>query len=432
MPAEEYNQPIVIDNGSGLIKAGFAGEQIPKCRFRSCIGRPKYERVRSDGLDGSSFIGSRCQEHRGILALNYPIEHGIVNNWDDMEKIWKYIYAQDQLNSETQQHPVLLTEAPNNPFRNREKAAEIMFEHLTVPALFVSIQAVLALYACGKTTGVVLDSGDGVTHSVPVYEGYALNKCVNRIDIAGRDITRYLNLCLQKEGYNFTTSAEMETVRTIKERCCFLTPDLKKSISTATRAYIDRKKEVDITFASGDAKSNNKKSKNSDLLDKNSSNDKNSSSNDKNGDTNYDVKQPRIYKLPDGKKISIYQARFLAPEILFKPELIGEEVPGVHEMLYNSIQKSDLDIRSVLYENIFLSGGTTLFKGFGDRLFSEMKDCIGNQEVKLRINANGERIFSTWLGGSILASLDTFRKMWISKEEYEEKGVKRLYVENML
>ena len=101
-------------------------------------------------------------------------------------------------------------------------------------------------------------------------------------------------------------------------------------------------------------------------------------------------------------------------------------------MLYNSIQKSDLDIRSILYENIFLSGGTTLFKGFGDRLFSEMKDCIGNQEVKLRINANGERIFSTWLGGSILASLDTFRKMWISKEEYEEQGVRRLYVKNML
>lgn len=418
------NQPVVIDNGSGLIKAGFAGEMIPKCIFRSCIGTPKHEKVMPGAVEGDRFIGPKCEEHRGLLSLKYPIEHGIVENWDDMEHIWKYLYTKEQLGAKSSDHPVLLTEAPNNPFKNREKSAEIMFEHLSVPALFVSIQAVLALYASGRTTGCVLDSGDGVTHAVPVYEGYALNKSVQRVDIAGRDVTKYLKLWLRKEGHVFSTSAEMETVRTIKEKCCFLAPDMNKAVHQATKAYMDVKKDAAVGLGNAVGEKSKKKD-----LKVNSGQGEPSATQSENY---FNPELPRTYTLPDGKRIELYTSRFRAPEVLFRPDLIGEEEDGIHKVVYNCIQKSDLDIRSCLYQNIVLSGGTTLFQGFGNRLFHEMKELVNDQDVKLKIHAAGERIFSTWVGGSILAGLSTFRRMWITKEEYENEGSRRLYLKRLM
>ncbi len=151
-----------------------------------------------------------------------------------MERIWQYIYSKDQLQTFSEEHPVLLTEAPLNPRKNREKAAEVFFETFNVPALFISMQAILSLYATGRTTGVVLDSGDGVTHAVPIYEGFALPHSIMRVDIAGRDVTRYLQLLLRKEGYNFHTSAELEVVKMIKERSCFLSINPQKEETTDT------------------------------------------------------------------------------------------------------------------------------------------------------------------------------------------------------
>ncbi|KAF6316807.1 actin related protein 1A [Rhinolophus ferrumequinum] len=211
------NQPVVIDNGSGVIKAGFAGDQIPKYCFPNYVGRPKHVRVMAGALEGDIFIGPKAEEHRGLLSIRYPMEHGIVKDWNDMERIWQYVYSKDQLQTFSEEHPVLLTEAPLNPRKNRERAAEVFFETFNVPALFISMQAVLSLYATGRTTGVVLDSGDGVTHAVPIYEGFAMPHSIMRIDIAGRDVSRFLRLYLRKEGYDFHSSSEFEIVKAIKE-----------------------------------------------------------------------------------------------------------------------------------------------------------------------------------------------------------------------
>ncbi|OQR71859.1 alpha-centractin-like [Tropilaelaps mercedesae] len=364
------NQPVVIDNGSGIIKAGFAGDHVPKCRFSNLIGRPKHKRVMAGALEGDLFIGPKAEEHRGLLTIRYPMEHGIVNDWNDMEKIWQYIYSKDQLQTFSEEHPVLFTEAPINPLNNREKAAEIFFETLNVPALFVSMQAVLSLYATGRTTGVVLDSGDGVSHAVPIYEGFAIPHSIMRIDVAGRDVTRYLMRLLRREGYTFHTSAEFEIVKTIKEQLCYL----------STNPQHDEKAEMEKTQ----------------------------------------------FALPDGSNIDIGSARYRAPEVLFRPDLIGQEYEGTHEALVYAIQRCDMDLRKVLYQNIVLSGGSTLFKGFGDRLLSEVKRS-GPKSVKIRISAPQERLYSTWIGGSILASLDTFKRMWVSRREYDENGVKVLH-----
>lgn len=222
-----HNIPIVIDNGSGTIRAGFAGEEIPSSYFPSFVGRPKHPRVMAGGLEGDVFIGRRADDYRGLLKIRYPLEHGIVTDWDDMEKIWHYVY-ENELKTQPEDHPVLLTEPPLNPRRNRDIAAQIMFETFNVPALHLSIQAVLSLYASGRTTGVVLDSGDGVSHAVPVFEGFAIPNSIRRIDVAGRDVTEQLQTLLRKNGIIMHTSAEKEVVRLIKEKVCYVSLDPKR------------------------------------------------------------------------------------------------------------------------------------------------------------------------------------------------------------
>lgn len=317
-------------------------------------------------LEGDFFIGSRIQELRGLLRIKYPLEHGIVTDWADMERIWSYIYS-EELKIQSEDHPILLTEAPHNPRTNRDTAAQLMFETFNIPALYVSIQAVLSLYASGRTTGIVLDSGDGVTHAVPVYDGFSVTNAIQRIDIAGRDVTDRLQLLLRKEaGLRLTTSAELEIVREIKEKECFITIDHKKE----SRDWSSRHQRVD-------------------------------------------------YKLPDGQIVGLGSERYNCNEILFDPEIIGSESEGIHYLVVNSIGRVDLDLRKQLYQNVVLSGGTTMTRGFGDRLLKEVKQ-IAVKDTKIKIYAPPERKISTWIGGSILASLSTFRKMWVSAEEYNE------------
>ena len=283
------------------------------------------------------------------------------------------------------EHPVLLTEPPHNPKSHREQLAELFFETFRAPALFVAPPAVLSLYASGRTTGVVLDVGEGVTHCIPVYEGYALPHSIMRSDIAGRDVTNRLQLLLRKSGLAFSTTAEADFVSTMKEQVCYV-------------SNVPTKEESDYDLGGGGDHGG-------------------SSANS----TGASASAKAQYQLPDGQVVNLSNERHRASEVLFQPSLIGSEERPIHDVLLTSILQSDMDLRSTLFSNIVLSGGSTLLPGLGDRLLYEVR-ARAPERTRIRISAPPERRDSAWVGGSILASLATFKNMWVGRSEYEEYG----------
>ncbi|KAG7508972.1 hypothetical protein JOB18_030479 [Solea senegalensis] len=360
--------PIVLDTGSGMMKAGFADQEQPNILFPTVIGTPKYEEVMNGHFERESYIGHEAQHMRGVLALKHPIKNGIIRDWDDMEKIWDHSFQ--LLCVDPQDHPVLLTEAAMNPVENRQRMVEIMFEFFTVPFTYVAMQAVLALYASGRSTGVVFDSGDGVSHSVPVFDGYCLPHAVQRLPVAGVDVTMELRKLLQEQGLSMCTTAELEIVREMKEKCCCVALDYEAALTQDSASC-----------------------------------------------------REMPYTLPDGRIVTLCTERFRAPEILFKPQMIGHDHYGIHESIFKSILSSDIDLRRCLLGNIILSGGNTLLLGLPERLQAELRDLTpADTGHSVHVSSPKDRDFSVWCGGAVLANLPTFSSAWISQEEYEEFG----------
>ena len=283
---------IVFDNGSGYLKAGLSNKETPSVTVPALIGRPmlRYAEKIEDFELKPLMIGDEVTPVRSLLELTYPMKEGIIQNDDDMALLWDYVLTQKLglVKNDLKSRKLLLTEAPENPTANKIKMAKILFEKIGIGFFNIEPQAKMTLYCEGEETGVVLDSGDGVTHVIPVAHSFLLHHQIKRLDIAGRHITDYLIRLLQIKGYAFNSTADFEIVRELKEKYCFVSCDIES----------DRKLDKETTYYNS------------------------------------------YTKLPDGRKIRISNEKFEAPEILFDPNLIQNESPGIHEMLFNSINVS--------------------------------------------------------------------------------------------
>lgn len=374
-----FLQPVVLDVGALNTKIGFAGGQTPKFTFDSILGRIKHKRVIPGGAlekDSSSktgrtedkdvYCGQSVSNHPGAFTLSQPVSYnGAVESQSDLQTLINHGLQKMNVLSAATDHPVLLTENPTavNLVGNRCNLAEFLFEYLNSPAIFFGPAGVLSLYSTGKTTGVVLDIGDSGCQVTPIYEGLGLHHSILGSSIGGRRTTDVLQKLLTKStGLSLTTSAEYQMVRRMKEECCYVQVEGSEG---------------------GEAQ----------------------------------------WLLPDGTPVTLpAHLRTQPAEVLFNPsEYTGSEELGIHRLLHRSVMSCDIDVRSRLFESIELVGGGTTMTGLPERVLKEIR-TISPPHTTLRLSATPERKNAAWVGGSILASLSTFKGMWVSKERWREEG----------
>lgn len=390
----------VIDNGTGYTKMGFSGNSEPQFIIPSSIAVREGVGVRlARGLDDLDFyIGDEAQNAPGY-SIKYPIRHGIVNDWDLMEKYWEQCIFK-YLKCEPEDHYFLLTEPPLNTPENREYTAEIMFESFNVPGLYIAVQAVLALAASWTSrqinertlTGVVIDSGDGVTHVIPVADGYVIGSCIKHIPISGRDITYFVQNLLKEREVGIPPEQSLETAKSIKEQFCYVCPDIVKEF------------------------------------------------------TKYDKEPSKWLKKYDGINnitkqlfsVDVGYERFMGPEVFFHPEFANPDYTESLSVIVDEvIQNCPIDVRRNLYKNIVLSGGSTMFKDFDKRLKKEIKVAVDDrlkiteemsnhrikpQPIDVKVVAHQMQRYAVWFGGSLLASTPEFYEKSHTKAEYYERG----------
>jgi len=417
---------VVMDNGTGYSKLGFAGNDSPSFVFPTAIatrgptgssgtsgsGRPAVANKPSY-LTGGAGPGGHLSGKRGTedldffigdealaaaggagYGINYPIRHGQIDNWDLMERFWSNSIFK-YLRVEPEDHHFLLTEPPLNPPENREATAEIMFESFNVAGLYIAVQAVLALAASWTSskvqdrslTGTVIDSGAGVTHVIPVAEGYVIGSSIKSVPIAGRDITNFVQSLLRERG---EPDSSLQTAERIKEEYCYVCPDIVKEFARFDRESDDRFKKHTVNY-------------------------------------------------PNGKTtvVDVGYERFLAPEIFFNPEIYSSDfLTPLPTIVDNVIQSSPIDVRRGLYKNIVLSGGSTLYKDFGRRLQRDIRHMVDARikasEAKsggaksggldVQVITHKRQRHGPWFGGSLLGQTPEFKSYCHTKAEYDEIG----------
>ena len=356
---------IIIDLGTGYCKSGFSTDEIPSSIISCLVGKPKYASGRVGFDKKKFFVGKEASAISGVLNINNPVSEGVINNWDDIEKLLGYIFS-SELKIDPNEYNILLTETPMNPKENKEKLAQIMFENFNVQRCYIALESLLSLFSAGKDTGISVDIGDGISSFVPIYYGCSLPYAIIRSNVAGRLLTKFLNELLEKKGYNFSTMAEKEIIKDIKEKGCYISND----------NYENELKNID----------------------------------------NF------LYELPDGNKIELKEERIKCPEVLFNPSIINNTDKNISQNCYEAVEKCDNFIKKDIYKCIDLTGGSSMFPGLEERFYKEIKDLVDNDmknEIKIE-NLNGRK-YGVWTGGAIL-TMSGFELKWITKAEYEESG----------
>lgn len=384
---------VVMDNGTGLTKLGFAGNDSPSFVFPTAIATQAAQPGRRSSMP-SYLIGDEAipKADSAQYSLSYPIRHGQIENWDQMERFWEASIFK-YLRCEPEDHRFLLTEPPLNAPENREMTAEIMFETFNCAGLYIAVQAVLALAASWTSskvvgqplTGTVIDSGDGVTHVIAVAEGYVIGSNIKHIPIAGRDITSFIQGMLRDRGEPDTS---LRTAERIKQEFCYTSPNIVKEFQKFDQEP-ERFKKYESELSTGRT-----------------------------------------------VRVDVGYERFMAPEIFFSPEIATSEfltpLPVVVDQV---VQSSPMDVRKGLYKNIVLSGGSTMFRDFGRRLQRDIKHLVDariqkseqlsgskSSGVEVQVISHKRQRNAVWFGGSLLAQTPEFKSYCYTKQDYDEYG----------
>lgn len=392
---------VVIDNGTGYTKLGFAGNSEPQYIIPTAIATkdPKTIKNKRGVEDLDFYIGDEAIANQKTYNLTYPVRKGQIEDWDLMERFWEQTIFK-YLRAEPEDHYFLMTEPPLNAPENREYTAEIMFESFNIPGLYIAVQAVLALAASWTSdkvtektlTGTVIDSGDGVTHVIPVAEGYVIGSAIKHIPIAGRNITAFVQQLLRERETGIPPNESMEVAKRIKETYSYVCPDIVKEFG---KYDSDPSKWI-------------KKYESQDSV----------------------TKKPF--------SVDVGYERFLGPEIFFNPEIASSDfLTPLPDVVDQVVQNSPIDTRRGLYKNIVLSGGSTMFKDFSRRLQRDVKrfvdyrikqsEILSGGRIKsnpIEVNVISHRMqrYAVWFGGSMLASTNEFYTVCHTKAEYEEYG----------
>ncbi|XP_074171203.1 actin-related protein 3B isoform X3 [Rhinolophus sinicus] len=371
--------PCVVDCGTGYSKLGYAGNTEPQFIIPSCIAIRESAKVVDQaqrrvlrGVDDLDFfIGDEAID-KPTYATKWPIRHGIIEDWDLMERFMEQVIFK-YLRAEPEDHYFLMTEPPLNTPENREYLAEIMFESFNVPGLYIAVQAVLALAASWTSrqvgertlTGTVIDSGDGVTHAIPVAEGYVIGSCIKHIPIAGgTDFPHWLSGTTCALAWSRPIQVVMVCHSAVQEKYCYICPDIVKEFA---KYDVDPRKWI---------------------------------------------KQYTGINAINRKKfvIDVGYERFLGPEIFFHPEFANPDfMESISDVVDEVIQNCPIDVRRPLYKNVVLSGGSTMFRDFGRRLQRDLKRVV-DARLKLSEELSGGRI------------KPEFFQVCHTKKDYEEYG----------
>jgi actin-related protein len=360
-------ESVVIGNNSRMLHAGYGGEDVPRTVFPCVVGSYRFSATYVNGLQVTYCVGDDCYRRHGRPTINHPVKDGIITNWDEMEKIWHHTFY-NELRIDPTEQPVLLVETPHNPKPDREKTAQIMFETLGVPAMYLKNQDVLSLYSYGYTTGLVFDAGATTCRATPIFDGHALLPAMSTTNIGGDDLVQHLATSVFEETQHLFNLNNVHYDRSIAEEI------LEKLCYVKTRAE--------------------------------------------------EPNQPKKYELPDGMLLDLSESRVACAEVLFNPELVRKEINPIQDVIYKAILKCDQDAQREMRNNIVLAGGLTKLEGIEKRLTLEMNKL---SRAPVRISASLERKYATWIGGSIFASLSTTRDLWITKAMYDEIGADVLH-----
>jgi actin-related protein 3 len=415
----------VIDNGTGYTKMGYAGNLDPDFVFPTAIADLSVKGTMSVSTKIDEFNYYIGDEALSVVAnskkhsLIYPMKDGTVSSWDLMEKYWhQSIY--NYMKCDPQEHYFVLTEPPMNPPENRENMAEIFFETFNCPGIYIGVQAVLALVGSRATfspndnhekdsidevqkssiqslTGIVIDSGDGVTHVVPICDGFVIGSEIKHIPIAGRKITKFIEGMIRDRGEKINTEDLYLASMGIKEKYGYIAQDLLAELER-----FDTKELKD-----GQKVQSNK------------------------------FKKVEGIGAVSGKpyKINLGYELFLGPEAFFSPEIIDKDYQsGIDELVDTVVQKCPIDYRRKLYSNIVLSGGSTNFKNFKEKLMVSIQKRVDERlrkyiikdkvpsPIKVSVTTSMSKKNVVWLGGSQLACDRSFKSFVHTKAQYDEFG----------